>query len=118
MLPVGAEWLAQLPHGVLVDRYGRTGERIPATEAELLAGFASVRPLGLVLTDTVTAAAVAARIVGPWLDTQPDARAGRSVTGGRSEAQAITEAARRMELLTPEQISTLARLARAAMEEG
>lgn len=129
LLPVSAAWLARLPdHTPILVRHGEITFAccVLSTDAE----GRVVLPIGgydpdlerlpascaLDLTDTVTAAAVAARVVGPWLDTDPDRRV--DVPCGMSMARSIADAAVWMEPLTPDQFETLARLARAAMEEG
>lgn len=113
LLPVSAERLAKLPDGVALadpDR-GYLGRTIVDGVGHVYlidAGADGERVLGLAFADvddTVTAAVIASCVVWPWLDEHV-----------APEDWRVVEHARHMEPLTPEQIDTLARLARAAME--
>lgn len=135
LLPVTLAWLARLPDGVLLTGRGpsglrRTGrlrvrladgvERWPSVDCEPCWVWAYVlTDLALVTDDPLTAAAVAARIVRPWLDVTLDTSSVLAVVLGSCRPSAVlgvVEAVERMQPLTPDQIDTLARLARAAME--
>ena len=128
LLPVTAVWLARLPDGTPL-RYGLGSGKHRGCKQEghahgircyllrLRVGD-SVR-VWLDMSDTLTAAAVAARIVRPWLDVTLDTSSVLAVVLGSCRPSAVlgvVEAVERMQPLTPDQIDTLARLARAAME--
>ena len=129
LLPVTAVWLARLPDGTPL-RYGLgSGAKHHGCKQEghahgircyllrLRVGD-SVR-VWLDMSDTLTAAAVAARIVRPWLDVTLDTSSVLAVVLGSYRPSAVlgvVEAAERMQPLTPADLDILARLARAAME--
>ena len=116
LLPVTAAWLARLPDGVAVMA-GVTVYRLhrpPSMIRMLVAphGTSQIerQDLAFVMVDTVTAAAVAARIVWPWLSADREHRA------AHRDVEHVIRAAERMQPLTPADLDTLTRLARAAME--
>ena len=94
-LPVTVAWLVRLPSGVVLS--GSPEEQIE-------------RGAWLDLSDTLTAAAVAARIIWPWLSADREHRA------AHRDVEHVIRAAERMQPLTPADIDILTRLARAAME--
>ena len=123
LLPVTVEQLDRLPDGVAVVA-GIAVYRLhrpPSMIRVLVAAHGTSRidrqDLALVMDDTLTAAAVAARIVRPWL-MERGSRSGREF----GDAEALAEhhgslsAALLMQPLTPDQRDELTRLARAAME--
>lgn len=116
LLDVRVEWLATLPNGVLLDE----GGRLDPVVRRMLARFQA--PARLVLTDTVTAAVVAMRIVRLW-----SARAGvgeiAAIIGGTDEEAwstwcEVMALAMGHDPMSPEQTETLARLAQAAMSSA
>ena len=121
-LQIGAERLATLPSGVLVDvvwercRSTHDGWLMHPEHEQKRVSWLRV-PLHLVLDDIVTAAVVAARIVRPWLMEQ-GSRSGREFgdVEALAEHHGSLSAALLMEPLTPDQREELTRLARAAME--
>lgn len=113
-LQISAERLATLPDGVALadaDR-GRLGrpDTVCDNHVYLPDGRRLPEPLSLDLTDTVTAAVVASCLVWPWLSADRERRA------AHRDVEHVVRAAERMQPLTTEQVDTLARLARAAME--
>lgn len=128
LIPITPEQLARLPDGVLVEtRHPDPGHmsRTYRTRFGMLerALYHPVRVhelppiwrLHLDLRDTVTAAVVASRIVRPWLLVAiPLGFSGMSLT--YSQVERLLDLAIWHEPLTPDQIATLARLARAALE--
>jgi len=126
LLPVTVAWLARLPSGVALsdpDR-GYLGRTIVDGVGHVYlidAGSSADRvvrgPMWLDMSDTLTAAAVAARIVRPWLMEQ-GSRSGREFgdVEALAEHHGSLSAALLMEPLTPADLDTLTRLARAAME--
>ena len=122
LLPVTVAWLERLPDGVAVMA-GVTvyrPHRPPSMIRMLVAANGTSRidrsDLALVMVDTLTAAAVAARIVRPWLMEQ-GSRSGREFGDVETLAEhhGSLSAALLMEPLTPDQREELTRLARAAM---
>ena len=124
-LRVSVAWLAALPAGLLVhEEVSGYASRTDTRDGGVwLLGIpeprraASVGALALDLSDTLTAAAVAARIVRPWLMEQ-GSRSGREFgdVEALAEHHGSLSAALLMEPLTPDQRDELTRLARAAME--
>jgi len=117
LLQISAERLAALPEGVLARVHesgwdGRTFRRHGGVVVRFDHGaaFAAVRGSAwLVLTDTVTAAVVAARLIWPWLS------ADRARRAAHRDVEHVVRAAERMQPLTPDDLDTLARLARATI---
>lgn len=115
LLQISAERLAKLPEGVLARVHesgwdGRTFKRRGGVVVRFDHGAEVDAVRGsawLVLTDTVTAAVVASCVIWSWLDERVVKEGWRAV-----------ERAIGMEPLSSDDLDTLARLARAAMEEG